>query len=165
MTYTVGDTMTEETSTESAKSIDAIILEEEQKFFLKFDKVKSESNDAIQYIDSDGIDIQLIKCHSSALRFNDILAREKHIYNRMKAKYERMYAEMIDVAKQNPLMYRTANEIDGYIIRDARIARAKSILQNQQEMVEYLQSVLDLLKSKRFDLKTIADIRKVENGR
>jgi len=32
-------------------------------------------------------------------------------------------------------------------------------------LVEYLQSVLDLLKSKRFDLKTIADIKKSENGR
>ena len=151
--------------TEETKSIDDIILEEEEKFFTKFVKVRNESNDAIKYIDSDGIDIQLIKCHSSATRFNDILAREKHLYNRMKAKYERMYADMIDIAKQNPLMYRTANEIDGFIIRDVKIARAKSILQNQLEMVEYLQSVLDLLKSKRFDLKTIADIRKVENGR
>jgi hypothetical protein len=76
-----------------------------------------------------------------------------------------MYAEMIDVAKQNPLMYRTSNEIDGFIIRDTRIARAKAILQNQLELVEYLLSVMEMLKSKRFDLKTLVEIRKTENGR
>jgi len=83
----------------------------------------------------------------------------------MKAKYERMYAEMIDEAKRNPLMYKTSSEIDGYIIRNTRIARAKAILQNQLELVEYLQSVMELLKSKRFDLKTLVEIRKTENGR
>jgi hypothetical protein len=62
-------------------------------------------------------------------------------------------------------MYRTSSEVDGFIIRDTRIARAKSIVQNQQEMVEYLQSILELLKSKKFDLKTLVEIRKTENGR
>ncbi len=41
--------MADETTTEGTKSIDDIILEEEQKFFLKFEKVRSESNDAVQY--------------------------------------------------------------------------------------------------------------------
>jgi hypothetical protein len=156
--------MTEESNQET-KSIDDIIREEEEKFFQKFDKVASEANDALKYVDSDALEIQIMKCHSACMRFNDIHTKEKHLYHRMKAKYERMYAEMIDVAKQNPLMYRTSNEIDGFIIRDTRIARAKAILQNQLELVEYLLSVMEMLKSKRFDLKTIADIRKTENGR
>lgn len=156
--------MTEEAKLEE-KSIDDIILEEDDKFFLKFDKVRSESNESLKYVESDGLDIQLIKCHSACMRFNDIHVREKHVYNRMKAKYERMYAEMIDEAKRNPLMYKTSSEIDGYIIRNTRIARAKAILQNQLELVEYLQSVMELLKSKRFDLKTLVEIRKTENGR
>ena len=157
--------MTEEQNVDNDKSIDDIIEDVDEKFFLKFDKVRSEAGESLKYTESDGLDIQLIKAHSAATRFNDILAKEKHLYYRMKAKYERMYADMIDVAKKNPLMYRTSNEIDGFIIRDSKIARAKAILQNQLELVEYLGSVLDLLKSKRFDLKSIADIRKTENGR
>lgn len=154
--------MSEEQDT---RSIDDVIKEADDKFIQTFEKVRREAQDALQYVDSDGLDIQLIKCHSAAMRFNDIHVKEKHLYNKLKAKYERMYAEMIDVAKQNPLMYRTTNEIDGYIIRDTRIARAKSILQNQLELVEYLQSVMELLKSKRYDLKTLVEIRKTENGR
>jgi hypothetical protein len=157
--------MVEEQKVDDNKSIDDIIDEVDKNFFLKFDKVRSEAGDALRYLESDGLDIQLIKCHSAAMRFTDIHAKEKHFYNRIKAKYERMYADMIDLAKQNPLMYRTNNEIDGFIIRDSRIARAKAYLQNQLELIEYLQSVLDLLKSKRFDLKTLVDIRKTETGR
>lgn len=156
--------MTEEQNQE-VKSIDDIVKEADDKFIETFEKVRREAQEALKYVDEDGLDIQLIKCHSAAMRFNDIHVKEKHLYNKLKAKYERMYAEMIDVAKQNPLMYRTSSEIDGYIIRDTRIARAKAILQNQLELVEYLQSVMELLKSKRFDLKTLVEIRKTENGR
>jgi hypothetical protein len=156
--------MSEEQNVET-KSIDDIIKEADDKFIETFEKVRRDASEALKYNEADGLDIQLIKCHSAAMRFNDIHVREKHLYHKFKAKYERMYAEMIDVAKQNPLMYRTSNEIDGFIIRDTKIARAKSILQNQLELVEYLQSVMELLKSKRFDLKTLVEIRKTETGR
>ena len=154
--------MTEEK--EDNKTLDQHIEDVDRIFYEKFNKVRDDANKCLAY-DDDGLDIQIIKCQSAAIRFNDILVKEKHLYNRLKAKYERKYAEMIDVAKQNPLMYRTSSEIDGFIIRDTQIARAKAFLQNQLELVEYLQSVLDMLKSKRFDLKTIMEIRKTENGR
>jgi hypothetical protein len=144
------------------KSINEVIDDVDKLFSEKFEKFRSENIPSLAYNDEDGLDIQLIKCHSAYMRINDIYAREKHTYNKMKAKYERLYAEMIDVAKQNPLMYRTTNEIDGFIIRDSKIAKAKAHVQNQLEFVEYIQSVLDMLKSKRFDLKTISDIRKSE---
>ncbi len=150
--------MTEENV--DTRSIDDIIDEVDKKFFEKFEKFRSESYTALEYNDEEGLDIQLIKCHSAYMRINDIYAKEKHLYSRMKAKYDRMYANMIDVAKQNPLMYRTSSEIDGFIIRDTKIAKAKAHVQNQLEFIEYIQSVLEMLKSKRFDLKTVADIRK-----
>ena len=147
------------------RTLDEVLEEVDKNFSEKFEKLRIDTTRSLQYDDSDGLDIQLIKCHSACMRFNDIHAKEKHFYNRIKSKYDRMYAEMIDVAKQNPLMYRTSNEIDGFIIRDTRVARAKAIVQNQLEMLEYLQSVMDMLKSKRFDIKTLLEIRKTEFGK
>lgn len=147
------------------QSIDDIIKDIDVKFFEKYEKVKSEAEQAVMYKKDEDLDIQIINCHSAAMRFTDRHAYEKHLYFRLKAKFERIYAEEVENAKRNPLMMRTTSELDGFVIRSNRIAKAKAILQNQLEMVEYLQSVLDLLKSKRFDLKTIADIKKSENGR
>lgn len=150
---------------ENNKTLDEVLDEVDKNFGEKFEKLRNDVTRSLQYDDGDSLDIQLINCHSACMRFNDIYAKEKHFYNRIKAKYDRKYAEMIDVAKQNPLMYRTSSEIDGFIIRDTGIARAKAIVQNQLELLEYLQATLDMLKSKRFDIKTLLEIRKTEFGK
>lgn len=105
-------------------------------------------------------EIQLVKIHSSILRLTDEYFIQKNKLKKLKMKFERMYAEEIEKAKKQPFLFKTQSELDGFVIRTNRITVAQDYLTNQEMIVDYIESILEYLKNKRFDIKTILEIRK-----
>ncbi|MCS7316939.1 MAG: hypothetical protein NZZ41_01265 [Candidatus Dojkabacteria bacterium] len=131
-----------------------------------FDKKKNELDKFIKdnlLLSSDkDLELQIIETHSAIVRIKDILIKEKITLNKLKLKYERIKSEEYERAKQNPFLFKTLNEFDRFVIRSSRITKMKSILDMQTSFVEYVEYIFDILKSKKFDIKNILEIRKTD---
>jgi len=145
---------------------DEIVKELEPKHDEKLTKLRDDIKRVMEYDEGEGSNIEreMIKCHSALSRYSEALAKEKHVYNIYKNKYERFYAQEVDNAKMNPKMFRTATELDGAVIRSTKIARAKSFLDSYSEYLEYLERAVDNVKTKSYGLRYILEYRKIERG-
>ncbi len=145
---------------------DEIVKELETKHDEKLVKLRDDIKRVMDYESGEGsnIEIEMIKCHSALSRYSEALAKEKHIYNIYKNKYERFYAQEVDNAKMNPKMFRTNTELDGAVIRSTKIAKAKTFLDSYSEYLEYLERAVDNVKTKSYGLRYILEYRKIERG-
>lgn len=145
---------------------DEIVKELETKHDEKLVKLRDDIKRVMDYESGEGsnIEIEMIKCHSALSRYSEALAKEKHIYNIYKNKYERFYAQEVDNAKMNPKMFRTNTELDGAVIRNTKIARAKTFLDSYTEYLDFLERAVDNVKTKSYGLRYILEYRKIERG-
>lgn len=132
----------------------------------KISKFSSDVKKVLDYDHGEGSNIELeaMKCHSALGRFAEILARERHVYNVYKNKYDRFYAQRVDETKMNPKMFRTQGELDGAVIRDSQISRAKTFMDSYAEYLEFIEKSIDNVKTKNFGLRYILDYRKIQQG-
>jgi hypothetical protein len=145
---------------------DNIVNELEVRHDEKLNKLRDDVKRVMEYDKSEGsnMELEIIKCHSALARFSDALARERHVYNVYKNKYDRFYAQEVDNAKMNPKMFRTTSELDGAVIRSSKIARAKTFIDSYSEYLEFLEKSIDNVKNKSYGIRNILDYRKIERG-
>lgn len=126
--------------------------EEIDNFFINVIKIKRDED----------LEKQLIETHSAIIRIIDILYKEKVFLDKLKLKIERIKSEEIEKIKQQPYMFKSIGEMEKYLIRSAKIAKYKTLVDIQENFVDYIENIFEILKSKKFDIKNIIEIRKAD---
>lgn len=126
--------------------------EEIDKHFINVIKIKSDED----------LEKQLIETHSAIIRITDILYKERNFLDKLRLKIERIKSEEMEKAKQLPYMFKTIGEMEKYIIRSSKVTKYKVLVDIQESFVDYIENIFEILKSKKFDIKNILEIRKAD---
>lgn len=144
------------------EEFEQLYMKVEENYNKKKEEIDNFFINAIKIKRDDDLEKQLIETHSAIIRITDILYKEKVFLDKLKLKMERVKSEEMEKAKQQPYMFKSVGEMEKYIIRSAKVTKYKVLVDVQESFVDYIENIFEILKSKKFDIKNIVEIRKAD---
>lgn len=140
---------------------------------MKLDEIK-EMWDVDSDIDATKIDDATLSVAKQANKYMKILAQERFVFNQLREHLKKMRREKYEyytgkapaaVYKEKPFnLVLVKADVGMYIDADEDIQKAILLCHRQEEKVLFLEQILDVLKSRRWDIRNFIEWQKFQAG-
>lgn len=158
----------EEENEKSGKTLKEMIEAFDQEFQSKMNELAEEAKADLSFgkLDRQGTETEIIRNVANLHKWSEKYSRHKQSLKRLHNATNRIYATEFEKCKREMLdiAIKGKSEIDTWVCRQPKYARAKSYLNDMECISEFIENTLDSLKTKGFALKNIIDNRRYFDG-
>lgn len=150
------------------KNLASIIEGFNESFNKKLEELKSESKDDLKFtiLDLKGTEFDMIKNVTLLHKWSDKHSTQDQIVKRLESALERIYARLYAMCRREvtDVAMKGAKEIEGWICRQSKYAKAKMYLNDQTVILDYIKKTLESIKTRHYTLQNIVANRRYFDG-
>jgi hypothetical protein len=150
------------------KTLGDIIDQYNEEFKEKLDKLQEEAKADIAFGDMDekGTHSEIIRNISNYQKWVDKLAKQEQLVKRAYNALNRIYGSLYEDCRSDrvDIAMRGRSEIDSWICRQPKYAKAKSYLNDLETIQKFMERTIENLKNRNYSIKNIMENRRFFQG-